>query len=85
MSWNPVGKIKEWLVRKAIKKTLGEKMLAKIMAAIDGHKMQITALLVALRGLAESYGVHIPTWADSLLAAFGIIAAKSAIAKTEPK
>jgi hypothetical protein len=72
-------------IRSAIKKELGAEMFDKIVKSIDGHKMQITALLVALRGLAESYGINIPPVVDSLLAAFGIVAAKSAIKKAEPK
>lgn len=58
--------------------------MTAIFSQIDGAKSYIVAFVVALLGLLNAFGVHEPTWVDSLLAAFGIVAAKSAIAKLEP-
>jgi hypothetical protein len=80
-----ISKIKAWLIRQTIKKAIGGEMFTKIWAAIEGKKLYITALLVAIRGLLVAYGIVIPPWVDSLLTAFGIVAAKSAVAKLEPK
>lgn len=56
-------------------------MLA-IWEMLDGKKMYITAFVVAALGLLNAFGIHEPAWVDAILAAFGIVAAKSAIAKT---
>ena len=77
--------IKQWFIRRAIKKAIGGEMFTKIWDAINGKKSYLVALLVAIRGLLEAYGIHIPAVVDSLLAAFGIVAVKSALEKIEPK
>lgn len=56
--------------------------ITAIWAAIDGKKMYITAVVVAVLGLLNAFGIHEPSWVDMILSAFGIVAAKSAIAKT---
>lgn len=57
--------------------------MSKILELLDGKKSYIVALAVATIGILVAFGVEIPEWAYSILAAFGIVAAKSAVKKTE--
>lgn len=58
--------------------------MTSIFTALDGAKSYIVAFVVALLGLLNAFGIVEPTWVDSLLGAFGIVAARSAISKIAP-
>lgn len=80
--WNPIQSLKSWIAKKAIKKAIGGNMFAKIMAALEGKKTYITALIAAILGLAEAYGVKIPEYVYVLLGAFGLGALRSGVTKS---
>lgn len=56
--------------------------MTAIWSALDGKKMYITAFVLAALGLLNAFGIQEPAWLDMVLGAFGIVATKSAIAKT---
>lgn len=51
---------------------------------LQGKKMYLTALIVAVFAGLQYLGISIPEWAYTLLGALGIVATKSALAKTGP-
>jgi len=53
-----------------------------ILAAIDGKKTYIVAVLVGVGATAQALGYHIPDWTWSLLSAAGLGAVRSALDKT---
>ncbi len=57
--------------------------MSKILEWFDGKKSYIIAIAVATVGILVASGIAIPDWVYTILAAFGIVAAKSAIKKAE--
>ncbi len=57
--------------------------MSKILELINGKKTYVVALAVATIALLVAFGVEIPEWVYTMLAALGIVAARSAVKKTE--
>ena len=85
MAWNPIAKIKAWLVKQAIRKAIGGTMFDKIWELLQGKKLYLYAAYLAFRAFSEAMLWSIPNWVDTLAMAFGIVGAKSAASKLEPK
>lgn len=57
--------------------------MQNILNFIDGKKTYITGVILFVLGGLTAVGVEIPTYVYEMLAAFGIVAAKSALTKLE--
>jgi hypothetical protein len=79
--WNPVEKVKMWLIKKAIGKIIGEERMAKIIDFFfgAGRKTYWIALIGAVIGILQGYGVHIPAWILSILASLGLAALRNGV------
>lgn len=59
--------------------------MSKVLDAINGKKTYIIALLTALVGLLEAFGIVIPGWAWPVLTALGITTIRHGIATEAAK
>lgn len=57
--------------------------MSAILAALDGHKTYIIAVLIGLSAAAKFLGYDVPEWAWMLLNAVGLGAVRSGVAKAQ--
>jgi len=84
MSWNPIKAVKQWALKKAVERILGGQMFDKIKAVLSGKKSYFIALITAILGLVQAYGIYIPEWVYVILGALGLTTLRAGVSKNEP-
>ena len=77
-------KLKQWAVKKFIASIIGGQMFQKIQGALAGKKSYLVALITAILGLLQAYGVNVPEWIHPILGALGLATLRAGVAKNEP-
>jgi len=80
-----ISKVKGFFIKLAFKKAIGEKNMEKLMKFFEGKKTHFAALIGAILGLFEAYGIKVPEWVYIILVSFGFSALRDGISKAEKK